>query len=129
MTTKKVLIIDDEVEVCQSLGVLLDARFKVNLDFAHDIKEGQEALSKGPFDLIICDYNLPHGNGARLLYDAVQDEDTAWLKETTIIFISGIRYIEMAPDLKLMDEFDNCHLRNKPILSDDLFQLAEGSLS
>ena len=57
----KVLIVDDEELIRQLLFEALSDRHEV-----YTASDGQEAINLArsiAFDLILCDYNLPDGNG------------------------------------------------------------------
>jgi DNA-binding NtrC family response regulator len=62
----RILVIDDEVELCRSLAVLL-SREGFDAECAHSGKEALERLSRGVFDLLICDLVMPDIGGIRLL--------------------------------------------------------------
>ena len=60
----KFLILDDEEDLRDILTILITANFDVNIYQAQDGAQGIELLSdEGPFDLVICDYKMPHKNG------------------------------------------------------------------
>lgn len=60
----KILICDDEPDIRDMLGTLLELEFdEVQIDYAAN---GAEAIKKlkDHFQLIICDFNMPQGSGA-----------------------------------------------------------------
>lgn len=68
MTVIKLLIIDDDVELC----AVLSERLKEDgfeLDAAHDGKTGLELASSGTYALVILDVMLPRLGGMDLLRD------------------------------------------------------------
>lgn len=63
---KRVLIIDDETDICLLLSGLL-RRLGYQPTCAHFIEEGRQCLSTQQFDAIFLDLNLPDGLGFDLL--------------------------------------------------------------
>lgn len=62
----KILIIDDEEEICALLsGMLRKQGHEVEAD--HTIKGGYGAFVDGSFDLVFLDLNLPDGTGLDLI--------------------------------------------------------------
>tara|TARA_Y100000034_G_scaffold109350_1_gene140585 strand:- start:9634 stop:9984 length:351 start_codon:yes stop_codon:yes gene_type:complete len=60
---KKVLIIDDNVELCRDLKSVLENRLKNNkIEFTNCPVEGYKK-SKENYDLVISDYNMPKMSG------------------------------------------------------------------
>ncbi len=62
----RILVVDDEIELCRSLSVLL-TREGYEAMCAHSGKEALARLSRQAFDLIICDLVMPDIGGIRLL--------------------------------------------------------------
>ncbi len=63
---KRVLIIDDEADICLLLSGLL-RRLGYQPTCAHFIEEGRQCLSTQRFDAVFVDLNLPDGLGFDLL--------------------------------------------------------------
>lgn len=88
----RILIIDDEVRLATSLRMLLES--------THDVvalNDGQEALSRllspEPFDVILCDLQMPHLSGMEL-YRRLEARDPE--RAARIIFFSGGAYTREA---------------------------------
>ncbi len=62
MTTKQVLIIDDEPDIRELLELTL-GRMNLDTRAAANLDEGRQLLSEYPFDLCLTDMRLPDGNG------------------------------------------------------------------
>ena len=62
----KILIIDDEPRMCESLRQLL-ANQNYELNTANSAKEAIEILNNNSFDLILLDLRLPDMNGYRIM--------------------------------------------------------------
>ena len=63
----RVLVVDDESDVCQGLGALLEAR-GYQVELAYDGREVLERLERDPLpDLILLDYGMPDVSGEQVL--------------------------------------------------------------
>lgn len=62
MTTKQVLIIDDEPDIRELLELTL-GRMNLDTRAAANLEEGRHLLNEYPFDLCLTDMRLPDGNG------------------------------------------------------------------
>ena len=93
MTGTRILLIDDDAELCEELADILgDEGFKVTV--APDAFEGVKLLASGSFDLAILDYKMPGLNGVEILKKARD------LKAKTPVFlVSGRPFME-----KLLEE-------------------------
>ena len=63
---KKVLIIDDDVELCRELAEVLNCE-GYSVDTASDGKSGEACIRKNIYDIVILDYRMPGLNGIELL--------------------------------------------------------------
>ena len=75
-TAKRVLIVDDEADICLLLSGLL-RRLGYQPTCAHFIEEGRQCLNSQQFDAIFLDLNLPDGLGFDLLPAIKQDQTDA----------------------------------------------------
>lgn len=66
MTTKQVLIIDDEPDIRELLELTL-GRMDLETRAAANLSEGRHLLSKFKFDLCLTDMRLPDGNGLEMV--------------------------------------------------------------
>ena len=86
----RVLIVDDEPGLRQSLGLLLtDAGFEVVAE--SDGRRALERASQEPFDLIFSDVVMPGKDGLQLLEEIKKNGTT-----TPVIMMSGQAHIQMA---------------------------------
>ncbi|MDD5440229.1 MAG: response regulator [Candidatus Omnitrophica bacterium] len=65
-TKKKILIVDDEVELANTIKTRLEAVRDYTISMAHDGQAGLEAIVTDRPDLLILDINLPKINGIEL---------------------------------------------------------------
>lgn len=75
-TAKRVLIIDDETDICLLLSGLL-RKLGYIPTCANYIEEGRQCVSSQQFDAIFLDLNLPDGLGFDLLPAIKQDQASA----------------------------------------------------
>lgn len=58
----KVLIVDDEQEICLLLRNQLK-KFGLHIDVAYKLRDAEECLQDSEYDLVFLDIHLPDGNG------------------------------------------------------------------
>ena len=66
MTAKKVLIVDDEADICELIEITL-MRMGIESQSALNISTARNLLENNHFDLCITDMRLPDGNGIELV--------------------------------------------------------------
>ncbi len=66
MTSKNVLIVDDESDICELIEITL-MRMNIASASALDLKQARQKLHDERFDLCITDMRLPDGNGIELV--------------------------------------------------------------
>lgn len=60
-----VLVVDDEVKICDLLRMILQASYDVKT--AHGVEQARVLMGAGRFDLVCTDLRLPDGNGIDVL--------------------------------------------------------------
>jgi len=83
---KKVLVADDEEDICQMLKIVLEKQ-GWEVETACDGKDALEKIESGPPDLILLDLKMPRINGYHLFAQLKSDEK---YKEIPIIIITGL---------------------------------------
>ena len=117
--TKKVLIIEDEGDMCLLLNILLNGK-EMELEHVKDISSAQDYLSQQQPAVVILDNKLPDGFGVDFIgyikknYPAVK-----------IIMISG--YDASAEDVALENGADI--FLQKPFTKDQLYQSIKGLMN
>ena len=88
-TNAKVLIIDDDQDILDSTGLLLETRgFRVHK--ASNPEDGMRELEEGKPDLIVLDVMMPHGTeGFQMLWSIRRHPDPA-LRDTPMIMLTSI---------------------------------------
>lgn len=81
---KKILVVDDEVELCEALCFDINEAGYIAVK-AHSGRQAIELLSKQSFDLIITDVKMPDGDGIELLKDIKSKNN----EEPVVLLVSG----------------------------------------
>jgi DNA-binding response OmpR family regulator len=64
--SKRILIVDDDVELCEELADILNCE-GYSVDTACDGKSGRASILKNIYDIVILDYKIPGLNGIEIL--------------------------------------------------------------
>ncbi len=108
---KKILIIDDEVNVSLLLSKFL-TRNGFDVTTAATGTSGMEFLKDGSFDLVLCDFRLEDTDGREMLKSIKTD-----YPKTGVIIITGYSDIKMAVELIKMGAYDYI---TKPLYPDEI---------
>ena len=98
---KKILIVDDERFICNSLREVLEYE-EFEVDTARSGNEGLEKVKKMPFDLIISDIKMEGMDGVEFLKSVTEKENLP----IPFIMISGHGSIDLAVDCVKHGAFD-----------------------
>lgn len=116
---QKLLIIDDEVEICQLLDRFL-TRKGFEVDTAYNGKDGLQKHRKNSYDLIITDFRLPDISGLDLLKQAKEIHPGI-----QVIIITGYSDIRMAVEVIKYGAYDYV---TKPLYPEELLHLIEDAV-
>ncbi|MBA2746741.1 MAG: response regulator [Flavisolibacter sp.] len=111
-TKSKVLIIEDEGDMCLLLNILLDGK-ELDLDHVKSLASAEEYLLEGKPDVVILDNKLPDGFGVDFISQIKSKNPSV-----KIIMISG--YDGSAKDVALENGAD--YFLEKPFTKDQLYQ-------
>jgi DNA-binding response OmpR family regulator len=89
---KRILIVDDDKNICDSLGLILGAR-GYEVDIAHTGKEAVEKSKKSTYSLAVLDIRLPDTSGTKLLKE-MRDTKPRMVK----IMLTGFPELQNAVD-------------------------------
>jgi len=96
----KILIVDDEKSIRTALREILEYE-KYEVDEASDGEEGLQKISKGNYDLVLCDVKMPKMDGVELLEKAMEAGHGA-----QFVMISAHGTIETAVEATKKGAFD-----------------------
>ena len=108
---KKILIIDDEVNVALLLSKFL-TRNGFDVTTASTGNSGMEHLKNGNFNLVLCDFRLEDTDGREMLRNIKN-----FYPKTGVIIITGYSDIKMAVELIKMGAYDYI---TKPLYPDEI---------
>ena len=83
MNTFSVLVLDDDVEVCRMLNLMLPSDH-YEVEFSHSVADALQAIEQKPFDLYLMDFKVPDCSGL----DAARLVRSKW-GDAPIIILSG----------------------------------------
>ncbi len=111
MTTGQLLVVDDDKHIREAMADYL-RELGHRTETAATCGEAIDRMSEYPFEVVICDVNLPDKDGFHLL---------EWAREhcpdTAIIMLTGYGTIESAVEAIRMGAFD---YMTKPVIDDEL---------
>lgn len=118
MTEKKILIIDDDTDMCGLLVNLLNKR-GYKTDFAHSGAKGLKKFKEERFDLIMSDYRLGDTEGGKLLTEIKKIDPFA-----NVIIFTGYEDVKTAVNVIKLGAFDYIV---KPLIPDEVISIIEKS--
>ena len=89
-TPVRVMVVDDDRIILESLGEFLRLE-GYEVEAAVSLTESLDALERQPVDLVICDVNMPGGNGFELLHVVKRR-----FPETVVVMVTAYGTIESA---------------------------------
>jgi DNA-binding response OmpR family regulator len=86
MSKKYVLVVDDDPDLVETVGMLLESKgFEVGK--AYDGIEGEEAIKKRRPDVLILDVMMPRKNGYQLCKELKSNK---WTQDIPIILLTAV---------------------------------------
>lgn len=117
---KKILIIDDDIDMCSLLSRFLQ-RKGFETDTAHNGNKGLAKFKENNFDIVLCDFRLGDKEGRDVLRDI-----KAINPQTIVIIITGYSDIKIAVDVIKAGAFDYI---TKPLVPDEVLTVITKALS
>jgi two-component system response regulator HydG len=112
----KILIIDDNITICQLLARFLTRNGHAT-EYCTTGAKGLEVLGSNKFDLVFCDFRLPDTDGREIL-----QKIKALYPETQVIIITGYSDVKIAVDVIKMGAIDYV---TKPLLPEEILLMVE----
>jgi two-component system, NtrC family, response regulator HydG len=111
---KRILIIDDDIDICTVLGRFLNNN-GFEADIAFTATGGLSKFREGNFDIVITDYRLGEKSGHDVLIDIKKIKP-----ETIVIIITGYAHIKTAVEVMKSGAYDYI---SKPLIPDEVLNL------
>ena len=116
---KKILIIDDDIDMCMLLSKYL-TRNGYDADTAHTGAKGIAKFKEDNFDIVICDFRLGDRDGKDIL-----QEIKSISPATIVLIITGYSDIKVAVDVIKMGAYDYI---TKPLIPDEVLNVLSKAL-
>lgn len=111
---KRILIIDDDIDICTLLGRLLNNN-GYETDTAFTASGGLSKFKAGTFDVVITDYRLGEKSGKEVLLEIKRINP-----EVKVIIITGYAHIKTAVDVMKAGAYDYIA---KPLIPEEVLNL------
>jgi two-component system response regulator AtoC len=107
-TKKRILVIDDEANMCHMLAVVLK-KAGYEVDAASDGQAGLDQAEQFPYDYILCDVKMPRMGGMEFLKAAGER-----IGQSTVIMMSAYGSIDIAIEAMKLGAYDYISKPFKP---------------
>ena len=123
---KKVVVVDDEQDLCRILEIAIRVRnMEIEVHKAHDGISGLALIEKVRPDLVILDVKMPKANGYEVLNRIRQDVN---LKDTPVIMLTSLTQDTPKTDDQWQTSMDVAGFFSKPYDTEKLLQTVESVL-
>ena len=117
---KRILIIDDDMDMCQLLGHFLQ-RKGFETDTAHTGYKGLVKFNENKFDVVLCDFRLGDMDGRKVLQKIKEINS-----EVVVIIITGYSDVKMAVEVMRYGAFDYI---TKPLIPEEVINVINKGLN
>ncbi len=116
---KKILIIDDDLDMCTLLSRFL-IRNEYEVEVAYNAEQGILKFKESNFDIIICDFRLGDKNGKDVLVEVKGHNPNI-----IFLIITGYSDIKIAVDVIKLGAYDYI---SKPLIPDEVLSVLKNAL-
>ena len=117
---KKLLIIDDDVDMCMLLSRFL-TKNGYDVETAHSAANGLSAFKESKYDIVLCDFRLGDKDGKDVLVEIKKQSP-----QTIVVIITGYSDIKIAVDVIKMGAYDYI---TKPLIPDEVLQVLTNAIN
>ncbi len=117
---KKILIIDDDLDMCTLLSRFLNKK-GFECEMSHSGAKGLARFNEEQFDIVLCDFRLGDKDGKDVLLKIKESKP-----KTIVIIITGYSDIKVAVDVIKLGAFDYI---TKPLIPDEVINVIEKALT
>lgn len=118
----KILVVDDEVDILETVSDLIETKFSCGVDKASNGLDAFLMCMNEKFDLIITDHKMPFMTGAAFIIATRTKNNKN--KQTPFIMLSGFIDDELRKNLGIQD----VQFLTKPFQPNDLFSTVRDHL-
>jgi DNA-binding response OmpR family regulator len=119
MITEKILVVDDEITVCESIKKIL-TRQGYSVDNTLNAEDAMKKINESAYDLVITDLMMPNTNGLELL-QLIKD----YYPELEVVVVTGFATIDSAVKATKLGASDYIP---KPFTPDELMKVTKKAL-
>jgi len=119
MTNEKILVVDDERTVCNSINKIL-SRKGYSVDKSLNAEEAMIKINNNKYDLVITDMRMPKVSGIELL-----ELIKKYYPELEVVMITGYPSVDTAVEAMKLGASDYL---SKPFTPNELIEIAENAL-
>lgn len=117
----KILIVDDEEDICISLNRYLQKRVEADIVITFDGHQARELISKNRFDIVFTDIKLPGKDGLTVI---AETRDKA--RDTVFLVLTGYLSTELIQHARQAGVTEYFH---KPMRLEDIYQKTRAILT
>ena len=117
---KRILIIDDDADMCQLLSHFLK-RKGFETDAAHSGSKGLQKFKENEFDVVLCDFRLGDWDGRKVLLELKKINP-----HVVVIIITGYSDVKMAVEVMRQGAYDYI---TKPLIPEEVIAVINKSLT
>ena len=117
---KKILIIDDDIDMCQLLSHFLK-RKGFETDTANSGNKGLQKFKEDEFDLVLCDFRLGGMDGRKVLEELKKINPSV-----IVIIITGYSDVKMAVEVMRLGAYDYI---TKPLIPEEVITVINKSFT
>ncbi len=119
MIMKRILVIDDDVDICSLLKRFLSKK-GYEVDVVHNGQSGLQAIKKTTYDLALCDFRLPDMDGLQMIQEIKKISSTI-----QVVIITGYSDVKMAVNVIKRGAFEYV---TKPIHPEEILITIKAAL-
>ena len=117
---KKILIIDDDLDMCALLSGFL-SRNNYDVEVSYSANKGIEKFKQSPFDIVISDFRLGDKDGKDVLMEIKAINPNA-----IVLIITGYSDIKIAVEVIKLGAYDYI---TKPLIPDEVLNVLKNALN
>lgn len=117
---KKILVIDDDLDMCMLLSRFL-TKNGYEVETAQSAAKGIMRFKESMFDIVLCDYQLGDKTGKDVLLEVLQHKP-----ETIFLIVTAYSHLKIAVEVIKMGAYDYI---TKPLIPEEILNVLKSALS